>query len=98
MLNTFELNSGELLQINCATLVLDNKASFLYQILINGKSVANDTKSFVNTIKSVKSTDAGNYTCQVSLADAPYIVKVSDKKNLSGKSTAFYTGFIITAK
>ena len=84
-LNDSVLNSGEPLQINCSAVVLDNTASFLYRIRVNRTTIVNETKSFVHTIPSVKSTEAGNYTCEVSLADAPDIVKVSRGKILSGK-------------
>ena len=87
-LNTSALNSGEPLQISCTAVQSDSIASFVYQILVGGKRVANDTKSFVHTIQSVKSTDAGNYTCQVSLEAAPDIVRISEGKDISGRSTA----------
>ena len=87
-LNPAALKSGEPLQINCSTVKLDQTASFLFEIQVNGTTVANDTKSFVHTIHSVKSTEAGNYTCQVSLNPvSANIVGVSNEEMLSGKNT-----------
>ena len=88
MLNTAALKSGEPLRINCSAVKLDKNASFLYEIQVNGKTVASENNSFVHTIQSVKSTEAGNYTCQVSLIDVPgNIVGKSNGEVLSGKST-----------
>ena len=84
-LNTSLLYSGEPLQINCSAVELDVTASFLYQIRVDGLPIAKENKSFVYTIRSVNSTEAGNYTCQVFLTAAPDIVRVSDRAFLSGK-------------
>ena len=84
-LNTSLLYSGEPLQINCSAVELDVTASFLYQIRMDGLPIAKENKSFVYTIRSVNSTEAGNYTCQVFLTAAPDIVRVSDRAILSGK-------------
>ena len=87
-LNTTAPKSGEPLQINCSAVKLDNTASLLYEIQVNGTTVARENNFFVHTIDSVKSTEAGSYTCQVSLRDVPAdIVEVSNKAILSGKST-----------
>ena len=52
---------------------------------MDGLPIAKENKSFVYTIRSVNSTEAGNYTCQVFLTAAPDIVRVSDRAFLSGK-------------
>ena len=86
MLNNTSLNSGEPLQISCSAAKLDNTSSLSYEIQVNGTTVARKNNSFVHIIKSVKSTEAGNYTCQVSLIDLPADnVGVSNKEMLSGK-------------
>ena len=87
-LNTTTLKSGEPLQINCSAIKLDKTASFLHEIKVNGTTVASENNFFVHTIQSVKSTEAGNYTCQVSLNAVPAnIVGVSNEEILSGKNT-----------
>ena len=92
-LNDSELNSGEPLQINCSAVELDITASFLYLIRVNDTVVANENKSFVHTIPSVKSTEAGNYICEVSLTAVPDIKRVSNGKILSGKWTFLIVNF-----
>ena len=92
-LNTTTLKSGESLQINCSAKKLDETASFLYEIQVNGTTVANDTKSFVHTIQSVKSTEAGNYSCQVSLIGVHGNIDVSNEEVLTGKSTLLILDF-----
>ena len=87
-LNATRLKSDESLQINCSATKLEETASFLYEIQVNGATVANENNSFVFTIQSVQSTGAENYTCQVSLIAGPAnIVGVSIEEFLSGKST-----------
>ena len=92
-LNTTVINSGKPLQINCSADELDDTASFLYEIQLDGVTVASENKSFVRTIQSVKSTEAGNYTCNVSLTAAPHIVRVSNGTILSGKNTFLIVDF-----
>ena len=93
-LNTTTLKSGEPLQINCSAEKLDKTASFLYEIQVNGTTVANGSNSFVHRIQSVESTEAGNYTCQVSLIGVPgNIVGVSNGEVLSGESTLLILDF-----
>ena len=96
-LNTTTLKSGESLQINCSAEKLDETASFLYEIQVNGTTVANDTKSFVHTIQSVKSTEAGNYSCQVSLISVRGNIDVSNEEVLSGKSTFFFLYSVLSS-
>ena len=94
MLNTSTLNSGEPLQINCSSTKFDKAASFLYEIQVNGATVASESNSFVYTMQSVKSAEAGNYTCQVSLIGVPAdIVRVSNEEILSSKSTFLMVHF-----
>ena len=96
MLNNTTLNSGEPLQIKCSARKLDETASFLYEIQVNGTTVARarENNSFVHTIESVNSTEAGNYTCQVSLIPVSAdIVGVSNEELLSGKSNFLIVGF-----
>ena len=86
--------SGEPLQINCSAEKLDKTASFLYEIQVNGTTVASGNNSFVHTIESVNSTEAGNYTCKVSSITMPDdIVGVSNEVILSGKSTFLMNDF-----
>ena len=88
MLKNNVLTSGETLQISCSAVKLDKTASLLYEIQMDGVTVASKNNSFVHTIESLKSTEAGNYTCQVSvIAVSADIVIVSNEKILSGKST-----------
>ena len=87
-LNTTTLKSGEPLRINCSAIKVDKTASFLHEIKVNGTTIASENDSFIHTIQSVKSTEAGNYTCQVSLNAVPAnIVGVSKEEILSGKNT-----------
>ena len=76
---------------------LDVTASFLYQIRVDGLPIAKENKSFVYTIESVNSTEAGNYTCQVFLTAAPDIVRVSDGAIYQVKNL-FNSGIFISAK
>ena len=92
-LNTTVINSGKPLQINCSADELDDTASFLYKVQLDGVTVASENKSFVRTIQSVKSTEAGNYTCNVSLTAAPHIVRVSNGIILSGKNNFLIVDF-----
>ena len=86
-LNSTALKSGEPLQINCSAVKLDKTASFSYEIRVNGTTVAKENNSFAQTTESVKSTEAGTYTCQVSSVAMPTdIVEVLNKEILSGKS------------
>ena len=95
MLNPTTPNSGEPLQISCSSTKFDSTASFLYEIQVNGTTVASENSSFVHTIESVKSTDAGNYTCNVSSIVLPaHIVEVSHEEILSGKSTFLIVDFL----
>ena len=66
---------------------LDSNASFVYRILVDDEAIASENKTFVHVLESVKSTEAGNYTCEVSLAAAPDIKRGSDGEMLSGKCT-----------
>ena len=95
ILNNNTLKSGEPLQINCSAVKLDKTSSFLYEIQVNGTTVAKENNSFVHTIESVKSTDAGNYTCKISSIALPaHIVGVSNEVTLSGKSTFSLVDFL----
>ena len=61
---------------------------------MNGTTVAWEINSFVHTIESVKSTEAGNYTCKVSSIAMPAdIVEASHEVILSGKSTLLILDF-----
>ena len=65
-------------------------SSYLHEIQLNGTAVASSNNSFVHTIQSVRSTDAGTYTCLVvifELNGVRLITAVSSKVILSGKST-----------
>ena len=93
-LNATTLKSAEPLQINCSAVTFDSTSSFLYEIQVNGTTVAREFNSFVHTIDSVKSTDAGIYTCKVSSIVVPAnIVGVSSEEILSGKSTFLIVDF-----
>ena len=84
-LNTTTLKSGEPLQISCS---FGNLLFLvLHEIQVNGTTVASSKNSFVHTIQSVRSTDAGSYTCKASLMVFPYTASVSTIEILSGKST-----------
>ena len=77
-LNTTALKSGEPLQISC----FHEKYQTSYmEIQVNGTTVASSNNSFVHIIQSVRSTDAGSYTCL-----GPHGL-VSRKEILSGKGT-----------
>ena len=60
---------------------------------MNGVLIAKENKSFVYTIESVNSTEAGNYTCHVLLTAAPDVVTVSDGTILSGKKAFLIVHF-----
>ena len=90
-LNTTEISSGEPVQISCSAKELDGTASFLYEIQLDGVTISSiKNKPCVHTIQAVKSTEAGNYTCKVSLTAVPNIVRVSEGKILSGKKNTFF--------
>lgn len=93
-LNTSVLNSGEPLQISCSAVELDSTASILYHIQMDGATIASEKRSFVRTIHSVKSTEAGNYICKVLLTAVPDIARLSSGKILSGKSILLFISII----
>ena len=94
MLNATTLKSGKPLQISCSATKFDKAASFLYEIQVNGTTVTSENSSFVHTIESVNSAEAGNYTCKVSsIAVSADVVEVSNEKILSGKSTFLIVDF-----
>ena len=83
ILNNTVLSSGEPLQISCSAVKLDNIASFLCLLQMDGVTFASENNSFVHTIESVKSTEAGSYTCQFSLAAVSAdIVRVTNQEIL----------------
>ena len=90
-LNTTTLKSGEPLQISCLYGSQSNQASsYIYEILLNDTTVASSKKSFVHTIQSVRSSDAGTYFCRVvtvAIGNFRLITLESSKVILSGKST-----------
>ena len=94
-LNNNTLKSGERLRINCSAVKLDDTSSFLYEIQVNGTTVARENNSFVHTQESVQSTDAGIYTCKVSSIALPaHIVGVSNERILSGKKAFLEVDFL----